>query len=106
MQGLWVYETDGHQNLLTVTDSSLYLGEYAGITGSESIRERYFAVESADWEAGILTLIQDWERENGSMVTEIVSNQVMTFKITDGSLFFKFGNETPTDLTYGPWVET
>ena len=101
--GLWMKEHDSQRDLLTFTESSVYLVE----AGTGSLRESFYEIQSVDWVNGVLDLQLKWVRVNGSSGGFDSPSKLMKVSIDGDTLFFSTvdaGMDLTSTTENGPWV--
>ena len=112
LYGLWVKEEDSNKGtqreLLTVTETSVYLVEFTGAKGNGALRETFYVVDSVDWVNSVVTMKMSWVRLNGKYGGFDYPLKFMKVYIDGETLYFSFGDEgqgIPAEAANGPWMK-
>jgi hypothetical protein len=109
--GIWVYEKDDPsgviRNLLSISDSTVYLVEDEGDAANSYIRESFYEIQSTDWVNSVFTLKLKWVRVNGDYGGFESPLKYIKVAIDGVSMFYSMGDEgqgIPTNAEIGPFV--
>jgi hypothetical protein len=103
LYGLWMKEHDQQRDLLTFTESSIYLVE----ADNGSLHESFYEIQSVDWVNGLLDIKLKRVRVNGSYGGFDSPSKVMKISIDGETLFFStvdVGMDLPSTAENGPWL--
>lgn len=108
LYGMWVKETGDQRELLTITEQSAYLVEFAGVEGSDAVRETFYAIQSVDWVNSVVRMKMSWVRVNGKYGGFDSPAKLMKVNIDGETLFYSISDKdlgVPSDTANGPWVK-